>query len=124
MNKDEKDENKKAVGTFRYIPKESLIVNNIIGYRPKILLSEKADIFTLLHELGHYFLYKRDEPQSEYAADLFIEEFICEYLPPFFKWIYQIDIKIRSKKELNFSCVEYYTYLKEYEKWIENKKFF
>lgn len=100
LNKDEKIESDKAVGIFRY--------------PNRIEISEYGDVFTILHELGHYFLYKRGLPQSEAGANLFIEEFFDNYLPPFFKWIYQIEIKIRGNMNLNFTTYEIETHIKEY----------
>ena len=100
LNKDEILENDKAVGIFKY--------------PNRIEITEYGDVFTILHELGHYFLYKRNMTQSEAGANLFIEEFFNTYLPPFFKWIYQIEIKIRGNMDLNFSTLEIEKYIREY----------
>lgn len=143
MNKDETDEYKKAVGRFVSLDKQSnyLQINNLkyrmiksnlydndyinrITTYPRIELSEKSDEMVLIHELGHYFLYKRNLPQSEKAANMFIKEFFEIYLPPFFKWAFQIDIKIRcGTKEkdykdsaYNFTNLECYNYFQDYKK--------
>jgi hypothetical protein len=87
---------------------------------PRIEITERAEVFTLIHELGHYFLYKRDQTQTELDANLYVEEFFDTYLPPFFKWIYQIEIKIRTKKELIFTDIENYTLWNDYNEWIKN----
>lgn len=133
MNKDETDESKKAVGLFRYINKNE--VENIAKYKdvvryhqkiygditqkflfPRIEICEKADVFVILHELGHYFIYKKDLQQSEPDADQFIEEFFDNYLPPFLKWIYQFEISVRSTRKLEYTAEEsklhYENYLK------------
>lgn len=134
LNKNVENENDKAVGVFFYfeskkvITYESLepwykILNKevpISKVLPRIELSERADVFTMLHELGHYFIYKRDKVQSEPAANLFIEEFFDNYLPPFFKWIYQIEVKIRGNMELNFTVEECKEYWKQYCEFKEN----
>ena len=134
LNTDEKDENSKAVGIFRYIKNEVSrseydgLISNIKKFRkiedseilPRIEISEIGDVFTILHELGHYFIYKRNQIQSEDSANLFIAEFFENYLPPFFKWIFQINIKVRTNKEREFSKCECYTFLKEYNKWEKN----
>ena len=56
--------------------------------------------------------------QSEAGANFYCEEFFDNYLPPFFKWIYQIDINIRTNKKLKYSPLEAYTYWNEYQKFI------
>ena len=140
MNKDETDESNKAVGLFRYINKNNVEYiakcSDVIKYHqkiygdiahkflfPRIEISEKADVFVILHELGHYFLYKRDITQSELAADQFVEEFFDNYLPPFLKWIYQMEISIRSKKDIKYTGEEskqhYENYLKFKEEYGE-----
>lgn len=145
MNKDEKDINKKAVGRFIFFEKSynyglkifqyktSLIksnkysndeINRLTTY-PRIELSEKSDELVIIHELGHYFLYKRGMVQSEKAADAYIKEFFETYLPPFFKWLYQIDIQIRygtkekdyqdgKYKFTNLECYNYYNDFKNF----------
>lgn len=139
LNKDLeiKDENKKAVGVFRYIEKNKIAsyCNKIKEYEknngkitnlskdlivPRIEMTELGDVFTLIHELGHYFIYKREQKQSEPAADAYCEEFFNEHLPPFFKWIFQIDIYVRTKKDVKYSSSESYNYFKEYNIWIKN----
>ena len=133
LNKYEKIEANKAVGVFSYLKNglenhyDSLIKeyekNQIISPSkifPRIEITEKGDIFTILHELGHYFLYKRNETQSEKSANLFVEEFFDNYLPSFFKWLFQIDISVRVNKERKFSKLECYNYLKEYNNWKKN----
>ncbi len=113
LNKDVEDDEKKALGVFYYLESKKIItyeslepwykiINKevpISKVYPRIELTERSDVFIKLHELGHYFIYKRDQVQSEPAANLFIEEFFDNYLPPFFKWIYQIEIKIRGNMD-------------------------
>jgi Zn-dependent peptidase ImmA (M78 family) len=137
MNIGVTDENEKSIGTFNYCKDSESKIEykrildqlkkcNLYDKRPKnhilprIELSEKADLYTLIHELGHYFLYKRNMNQSEQGADKFIEEFFDNYLPPFFKWIYRIELQIRTKKELNFSPKEDYMYYKQYKEFVKN----
>ena len=117
MNKNEVDEDSKAVGKFIYYKDKqvttyyettfptrygNLTKNDLPREKvlPRIEISDQGDVYTILHELGHYFIYKRDQIQSEAGANMFIEEFFENYLPPFFKWIYQIEIKIRTKKNI------------------------
>jgi hypothetical protein len=128
LNKDVEDDEKKALGVFYYLESKKIItyeslepwykiINKevpISKVYPRIELTERSDVFIKLHELGHYFIYKRDQVQSEPAANLFIEEFFDNYLPPFFKWIYQIEIKIRGNMELNFTVDECKEYWKQY----------
>ena len=96
MNKDRKDPNK-AVGVFIYLNpdlnKEYLIEYQYVVDEskrlsqtlptnlvyPRIELSEKYNVFTLIHELGHYFLYKRGIVQSEEGANIYIEEFFNDH---------------------------------------------
>jgi len=86
-------------------------------------ISEVDIILTLIHELGHYFIYKNGGEQSEEKADLYIEEFFDNYLPPFFKWVFQIIIGIRTQKELKFLNEESFQYWKDYTFFnSENKK--
>jgi len=133
INKDEPIEGNKAVGLFRYLKEESLVEYQRIikdfknsnptttildtNIYPRIEISELGNVFVILHELGHYFLYKRNIKQSEAGADLYIEEFFDNYLPPFLKWIYQIDINVRCDKKLKYTPLESYTHWKEYCKW-------
>jgi len=132
MNKNETNDDEKAVGLFLYFKDDKIMAEydtiarinktlNITTPRervyPRIEISEKGDVFTILHELGHYFLYKRGLPQTEKDANLFIEEFFDNYLPPFFKWIYQIEVKIRGNMELKFTDLE------NYNNWNAYKKF-
>jgi len=141
MNKDF-EESEQSVGLFRYIDKNKFIGteytefcnlvesfkkvcnNNLIQKHiyPRIEICEKSDVFVILHELGHYFLYKKEIEQSELGANQFVEEFFDNYLPPFMKWIYQFEIEIRTKKDLEYTAEEsklhYENYLKfkeEYE---------
>jgi hypothetical protein len=128
LNKDVEDDEKKALGVFYYLESKKIItyeslepwykiINKevpISKVYPRIELTERSDVFIKLHELGHYFIYKRDQVQSEPAANLFIEEFFDNYLPPFFKWIYQIEIKIRGNMDLNFTVDECKQYWKQY----------
>lgn len=133
------DENSKAVGCFRYLKKNKLIssYNTLLNYIidnnidlsllenkeyaiPRIELSDKSDVFVLLHEMGHYFCYKRYQEQSEHAADAYCEEFFDNYLPGFFKWIFQIEIYVRTNKKVRYTSLESYKYLKEYKEWIKN----
>lgn len=135
MNKHETIEEEKAVGIFKYIKNEERRIQyekNVAKFKqinytipktdvyPRIEISEKGDVFTILHELGHYFIYKRGQEQSELGANQFIEEFFDNYLPPFFKWIYQIEIKIRSKNDFSFTDEEINKNYKDYLKWKEN----
>jgi hypothetical protein len=136
LNVNEVEEGSKAVGVFRYISGDAKhthyslvksckklnieVPDNMIY--PRIELTEKSDVFVLIHELGYYFLYKREQKQSEPAADFYIDEFFESYLPEFFKWIFKIDLKVRTKKEYKFSSYDAYYYYKEYLEWIKNKK--
>lgn len=137
MNKHETIEEEKAVGIFKYIKNEERRIQyekNVAKFKqinytipktdvyPRIEISEKGDVFTILHELGHYFIYKRGQEQSELGANQFIEEFFDNYLPPFFKWIYQIEIKIRSKNDFSFTDEEINKNYKDYLKWKEKEK--
>jgi hypothetical protein len=77
--------------------------------------------------MGHYFLYKRNLPQTEEDADMFIEEFFKNYLPPFFSWIYQIELRIRDKNNKermndgeNYSSYRCYKFYKDYLKFSKN----
>lgn len=83
---------------------------------PRIEISDKGDEFVLLHELGHYFLNKRGKKQSEDAADEYCVEFFDKHLPPFFKWIFQIDLDVRAKICRNYTTREAYNYLEDYKK--------
>jgi len=138
MNKDF-EESEKAVGLFRYLDKNDVETTSKYSYLfecikkrnaevlqkyiyPRIEICEKSDVFVILHELGHYFLYKKEIEQSELGANQFVEEFFDNYLPPFMKWIYQFEIEIRTKKDLEYTAEEsklhYENYLKfkeEYE---------
>lgn len=128
LNKNVQIEKDKAVGIFFYFENRKVIsyesleneykkLNKPVPISkvfPRIEMSEKGNVFTLLHELGHYFIYKRNQVQSEKAANLFIEEFFDNYLPPFFKWIYQIEIKIRGNMDLKFTLEECKEYWEKY----------
>jgi hypothetical protein len=130
INKNETVEKEKAIGAFRYLRDvddnnyiyEKLIdtykkLNKDVPIKdiyPRIEISEKGDVFTILHELGHYFIYKADKIQSEEGANLFIGEFFDKHLPPFFKWIYQIEIECRTGKKVKYTTLECYNYLKQY----------
>lgn len=87
---------------------------------PRIELSEEGGVFVLLHELGHYFIYKNKEKQSEELADKYSEEFFGEYLPPFFKWVFQIDLFVRAETERNFTLRDGYDHFEEYKKFKNN----
>lgn len=135
LNVNETEEEKNAVGKFIYLTDNNvetvhklMLVQNFYKNRdngnipqkfiyPRIELTTN-DIFVFIHELGHYFLYKRGMIQSEAGANFYCEEFFDNYLPPFFKWIYQIDINIRTNKKLKYSPLEAYTYWNEYQKFI------
>ena len=112
----------------KYIDKKKDIQKRIEKLQtpvPRIELIEDDDIlFTLIHELGHYFIYKNGGVQSEEKADLYIEEFFDNCLPPFFKWVFQITIKVRTKKELKFLNEESFLYWKDYQTFFnsENEK--
>ena len=82
---------------------------------PRIELSTGSSFGVLLHELGHYFMYKRNQTQSEDVADAYIEEFFDSYLPPFFKWIFQTWITVYAKKELKFTEEESFMFWKDYQ---------
>lgn len=135
MNKYETIEEEKAVGKFLYIGnnerrvryEKSVAQLKKINYNlpkqdvyPRIEISEKGDVFTILHELGHYFIYKRNQEQSELGANQFVEEFFNNYLPPFFMWIYQIEVKIRSKTDFKISYDDGKERYKEYLEWSKN----
>jgi len=145
MNKNETDKNHWACGLFIYIndKKQRIEYEHIIRdyqkiywgedvgrelIRPRIELSPISDVFTLIHELGHYYIYKKDEKQSEDEADFYIDEFFDEHLPPFFKWCCQIMVNIRTEKirtekiqpELKFSDEESFMYWKDYQMFIGN----
>lgn len=135
MNKDETIEEEKAVGKFLYIGnnerrvryEKSVAQLKKINYNlpkqdvyPRIEISEKGDVFTILHELGHYFIYKRNQEQTELGANQFVEEFFNNYLPPFFMWIYQIEVKIRSKTDFKISYDDGKERYKEYLEWSKN----
>jgi len=136
LNKDETDEDSKAVGLFSYYKSKKVCkyetleseykkLNKNVPLEqvfPRIEITEKGDVFTILHELGHYFIYKTDQEQSENAANLFIDEFFDKYLPPFFKWIYQIEIKVRGNMDLKFTELECYENWEEYCNWTKNRK--
>jgi hypothetical protein len=86
---------------------------------PRIeISSDDGDVWTLIHELGHYFMYKRNEEQSEEKADLYAIEFFDNHLPPFFKWVFQIMYGIRIKQKTTFTKKESYLYYQDYKKWI------
>ena len=133
INKNEVCEAYKAVGRFVYLTSENILKyneiieyykknNEIVNYNfkyPRIELTEKADVFVLLHELGHYFIYKNDEIQSEEKANEYIFEFFKEHLPEFFSWIYQINIEVRTKKITKYSEYKSYVYYLEYKKWLK-----
>jgi hypothetical protein len=124
-----------CVGAFKYFgdknytlyDKYKNILNKIEGkekYKslPRIELSDNASVFTFLHELGHYFIYKNNGEQSEENADKYIYDFINEHLPPFFKWVFNIEIKVRSEIELEFTDKECFHYYKECWKFIESNE--
>jgi len=132
INENETVEKEKAVGRFVYlkdgfncvdykkmykklysdIPEDELNRKTTL---PRIEISEKGDVFVLLHELGHYFLYKRNQPQSEEGANSYCSEFFNNYLPPFFKRVFQIDISIRTNtSKVKFTDMENYYYLEDY----------
>lgn len=139
LNKYELDEKQKAVGVFKYLKKDNQVL--ILEYSsileelkskkldipddykyPRIELTEKYDVFVIIHELGHYFLYKNDQIQSEDSANAYIEDFFKSYLPEFFSWVFQINIRVRTKNEFKFSAYQSYLYYKEFNSWIKNYK--
>ena len=61
----------------------------------------KRKAFEILAEKVSFCGGKQGE--SEKAADAYCEEFFDKYLPSFFKWIYQIDIKVRTNKKIEFT---------------------
>jgi len=125
-------EGEKAIGLFRYLKGNlndetyvrymyllSEIDKTKLDYKyiyPRIEISEKGDLFTKLHELGHYFLYKKNVKQSEKAADYYIFTFFDKHLPPFFKWIFSIELEVYSETELKFSRRQIINFIKEYRK--------
>ena len=131
MNKDHiGPEGNKAIGLFRYIKEDlndeiyvkyidliSKVDKTKLDYThiyPRIEISEQGNLFTKLHELGHYFLYKENVKQSEEAADYYIFTFFDEHLPSFFKWIFRIEIEVRANVELKFSRRDIINSIKEY----------
>lgn len=145
MNEKRKDDDKKVVGLFIFnsdgnyyeklksklkklsefeSPEIKQKVEDFLNSRnsivPRIELCEQSGDFTSLHELGHYFLYKRKGEQSELLADRYIEEFFDTYLPSFFKWIFQIEIHVYAKKEteLKFTEEESFMFWKDYQLFI------
>jgi hypothetical protein len=83
-------------------------------------LDLESQIFVTIHELGHYFMYKNEEKQSELKADLYILDFFDTYLPPYFKWLFQILLNLYGKKDtinwkgdLEFTKYENFQYWKE-----------
>jgi len=95
---------------------------------PRIeLISESQQdsrIMTFLHEMGHYFIYKKDEEQSETKADLYIPEFFDTHLPPFFKWVFQCWLSVYGRKDPNFKEIKYkkeesFQYWNDYQNFIK-----
>ena len=103
---------KEATAIFVYSEEGQFSSQNM----PRIVLSERASVWTLIHELGHYFIYKKGEKQSEKEAHVFISEFF-QVFPPFFRRIYQIQIKVYAKVDRpSFSSQEAYQHWKAYKK--------
>lgn len=139
LNQNETNEDEKAVGRFLYFKNKTAkaqyeyILNTLNSYKtppkidrkrdyPRIEISDRASIFTILHELGHYFMYKNEVKQTEEGANAYIEEFFDKYLLPFFKWIYQVELEVKCKKERNFSLIDCYNHNEAYKKFIKTIK--
>ena len=144
LNKNETDKKHLAAGIFYYYRKSELRkegeylsrkyvdVARMYGYPvdkdrvlPRIELAkdnndyiEGYEAITLLHELGHYLIYKVDGEQSEKEADAYVEKFFDQYLPPFFKWVFQIIIHSRGNKELEFTDLESFQYFQDYKNFM------
>lgn len=143
LNKNDIDRKHLASGSFFYYKKAEIRKegetlsrkyvesSKILGYPvekdkvvPRIEITESNDYIegyeaiTLLHELGHYFIYKVDGEQSEPEADAYVEKFFDQYLPPFFKWVFQITIKTRGNKELEFTDMESFLYYQDYKNFM------
>jgi hypothetical protein len=109
---------KHAAGKFVYLPSRVFVP----GELPRIELTDKY-IWTFIHELGHYFRYKRNKPQSEDVANNYTLEFFHKHLPPFFRWVFQISIDTRVKgngKYKDYTDYEAYEHFLECEKFLKN----
>ena len=92
---------------------------------PRIELGEfENNQWTLIHELGHYFRYKRRKKQSEQIANNYIIEFFYTHLPPFFRWVYQItlDVSTKDKKWREYTDKESFEHYLECEKFLNKLK--
>lgn len=117
-----------ACGKFIYHPakKTNKSLERTECY-PRIEVDKSAPtkVFILLHEMGHYFLYKNGIDQSEEKADFYIYTFVKNHLPPFFKWVLQIEMEVYSDIVRDFTFEENCEFkkqaklfLKKYEKKI------
>lgn len=141
MNKNVADKNNYAVGRFIYLEYQSNIikeqlenknpklsypiaidvkVKNKLLFLPRIELTEKADIFTYLHELGHFYIYLNGEEQTEEKANYFIYIFLKNYLPEFFLWVFQTSIEVYCKVKINYTEKESFNYYKQTLNFIKN----
>jgi len=138
INKNILIEGEKVVGRFIYTEKlKNYIANKLINNEPvtpfpiiltydygsnfnknvpRIELTEKANIFTTIHELGHYDIFIKGNEQSEKLADYYLYPFLKENLPECFLWVLQISIKVKCDVELTFTKKEVYNYYKELNK--------
>lgn len=117
-----KDQSTKYKELMEKLIKESL-KNNVEVPKtyiyPRIELSEKSDIFTFLHELGHYYIYKHNKIQSEESANAYIAQFFEEHLPDFFSWVFNIELEVYANKKVEYSNYQSYIYYNKYIKWIK-----
>jgi len=91
---------------------------------PRIELISEAEqdsrIMTFLHEMGHYFIYKKNEEQSEIKADLYIPEFFDTHLPPFFKWVFQCWLTVYGRnEEIKYTSEESFQYWNDYQNFMK-----
>lgn len=128
LNKKEPDKQKWASGKYIYLNDKSLefrcrvIYHDILKskrevyctdkilhtdekeyFYPRIELSEqnRDDIWfysTWMHELGHHFIQKRGDEQSEIDADKYIIEFFDTKLPLFYKYYFRHFLSVYCNK--------------------------
>ena len=152
VNKQEVDRKKWACGKFKWLNLKDMSVQERESYLKKVdlvkklisptdpyytnermeftyprieLISEEEQdsrVMTFLHEMGHYFIYKKDEEQSETKADLYIPEFFETYLPPFFQWVFQCWITVYGRKDPNFKEIKY-TSEESFQYWNDYQNF-
>lgn len=116
------------------IPKENRMAGQFIHYInfkedppfiPRIEVAYgKEEHWTLIHELGHFFRYKRRKTQTEDAADAYILEFFYKHLPPFFRWVFQLhlSIRVKDKKIREFTDEESFEHFLACEEFLETIK--